>query len=38
MSTKERKKDYLIYLLYLFGVIPSKVLKNYIVTPSVSVC
>ncbi len=38
MNTKERKKDYLIYLLYLFGVIPSKVLKNYIVTQSVSIC
>ena len=37
MNTKERKKDYLIYLLYLFGVIPSKVLKNYIVTKSVSI-
>ncbi len=31
MYIKERKKDYLVYLLWLFGVIPSKILKNYIV-------
>ena len=37
MNIKGREKDYLIYLLYLFGVIPSKVLKIYIVTQSVSV-
>ncbi len=30
MNIKERKKDYLVYLLWLFGVIPSKILKNYI--------
>ena len=31
---KERKKDYLIYLLWLFGVLPSNILKNYIVVKS----
>jgi len=31
MNIKERKKDYLVYLLWLFGVIPSNILKNYIV-------
>ncbi len=31
MNIKERNKDYLIYLLWLFGVIPSKILKNYMV-------
>ena len=28
---KDRKKDYLVYLLWLFGVIPSNILKNYMV-------
>ena len=31
MIKNERKKDYIVYLLWLFGVIPPKVLKNYIV-------
>ena len=31
MNIKERKKDYLVYLLWLFGVIPSNILKNNIV-------
>ena len=31
MNIKERKKDYLVYLLWLFGVIPSNILKNYMV-------
>ena len=31
MNIRERKKDYLFYLLWLFGIIPSKVVKNYIV-------
>ena len=31
MNIKKRDKDYLIYLLWLFGVIPSKILKNYMV-------
>ena len=34
MNIKESKKDYLIYLLWLFGVIPSNILKNYIVVKS----
>ena len=34
MNIKERKKDYLVYLLWLFGVIPSNILKNYIVVKS----
>ena len=34
MNIKESKKDYLIYLLWLFGVIPSNILKNYIVVQS----
>ena len=34
MNIKERKKDYLVYLLWLFGVIPSSILKNYIVVKS----
>ena len=37
MNFKERKKDYLIYLLYLFGVIPSEVLKNHIVVQSFNI-
>ena len=32
MNLKERRKDYLIHLLYLFGVIPSKIFKNYFVS------
>tara|TARA_Y100001978_G_scaffold177911_1_gene171729 strand:- start:1077 stop:1220 length:144 start_codon:yes stop_codon:yes gene_type:complete len=31
MNRKENKKDYIVYLLWLFGVIPSNILKNYIV-------
>ena len=31
MTMKERRKDYLVYLLYLFGVIPSQTFKNYFV-------
>ena len=34
MNIKEKKKDYLVYLLWLFGVIPSNILKNYIVVKS----
>ena len=34
MNLKERKKEFLIYLLWLFGVIPSNILKNYIVVQS----
>ena len=34
MNIKEREKDYLIYLLWLFGVIPLNILKNYIVVKS----
>jgi len=34
MNIKEREKDYLVYLLWLFGVIPSNILKNYIVVKS----
>jgi len=34
MNIKERKKDYLIYLLWMFGVIPSNIIKNYIVVKS----
>ena len=30
MNIKDRKKDYLVYLLWLFGVIPSNIIKNYI--------
>ncbi len=30
MNIKERNKDYLVYLLWLFGIFPSKLLKNYI--------
>ncbi len=37
MNIKESKKDYLIYLLYLLGVIPVQLLKNYIVTRSVNI-
>ena len=31
MNMKQRKKEYLVYLLWLLGVIPSKTIKNYIV-------
>ena len=31
MNIKERKKEYLVYLLWLLGVMPSNMLKNYIV-------
>ena len=31
MNKNKIKKDYLIYLLWLFGVIPSNILRNYIV-------
>ena len=34
MNIKEREKDYLVYLLWLFGVIPSNILRNYIVVKS----
>ena len=34
MNIKEREKDYLVFLLWLFGVIPSNMLKNYIVAKS----
>jgi len=34
MNIKERERDYLVYLLWLFGVIPSNILKNYIVAKS----
>ena len=34
MNIKERKKDYLVYLLWLFGVIPSNIIINYIVVKS----
>ena len=30
MKDKEKKKDYLVYLLWIFGVIPSNIIKNYI--------
>ena len=34
MNIDEREKDYLVYLLWLFGVIPSNILKNYMVVKS----
>jgi len=34
MNKKGREKDYLVYVLWLFGVIPSKIIKNYIVAKS----
>ena len=34
MNIKEKEKDYLIYLLWLFGVIPSNIVKNYILVKS----
>ena len=34
MNIKERKQDYLVYLLWLLGVLPSKILKNYLIAKS----
>jgi len=34
MNIKEREKDYLVFLLWLFGVIPSKILRNYMMVNS----
>ena len=34
MNKKDREKDYLVYLLWLFGVLPSNIFKNYIVLKS----
>ena len=34
MNKKERGKDYKVYLLWLFGVISSNILRNYIVVKS----
>ena len=34
MNKKEREKDYKVYLLWLFGVISSNILRNYIVVKS----
>ena len=34
MNNKEREKDYLVYLLWLFGVMPSNILKNYLIIKS----
>tara|TARA_Y100001978_G_scaffold133742_1_gene119589 strand:- start:518 stop:661 length:144 start_codon:yes stop_codon:yes gene_type:complete len=34
MNNNEREKDYLIYLLWLFGVMPSNILKNYLIIKS----
>ena len=34
MNIKEKKKDYLVYLLWIFGVIPSNIIKNYIFVKS----
>ena len=34
MNIKESKKDYLVYLLWLLGVIPSNILRNYIIVNS----
>ena len=34
MNINESKKDYLVYLLWLLGVIPSSILKNYLVVKS----
>ena len=34
MNINESKKDYLVYLLWLLGVIPSNILKNYLVVKS----
>ena len=34
MNIKGNEKDYLVYLLWLFGVIPSNILRNYIIVNS----
>jgi len=34
MNKKEREKDYVVYLLWLFGVIPTNILKNYLIVKS----
>ena len=34
MNIKEKKKDYLVYLLWIFGVIPSNLIKYYICVKS----
>ena len=34
MDFKNKKQHYLFHLLWLFGVIPSPILKNYIVVKS----
>ena len=34
MNIKEREKDYLVFLLWLFGVISSNILRNYILVKS----
>ena len=34
MHIKKWEKDYLVYLLWLFGVITSNMLRNYIVVKS----
>ena len=34
MNIKNREKDYLVYLLWLFGVLPSNILKNYLIVKS----
>ena len=34
MNISARKKDYLVYLLWLLGVIPSNILKNYLLVKS----
>ena len=34
MNIKEKDREYLVYLLWLFGVIPSNILKNYILVKS----
>ena len=34
MMKRKRDKDYLVYLLWLFGVIPSNILRNYIIVNS----
>ena len=31
MNIKGKEKDYLVYLLWLLGVIPSNILRNYII-------
>ena len=34
MNIKEKKKDYLVYLLWIFGVIPTNILKIYLMVKS----